>query len=252
MSPLPYYQDDAVTLYHGDARDVLPDVHAEIDLIVADPPYGETSLEWDRWPTGWPSWLVGYGQAMWCFGSLRTFLEHRDDFTDWKLSQDVVWEKHNGSSLAADRFRRVHELAAFWYRGAWSDVYVNVPTTLDATPRTVRRKALPPQHQGARGPSVYRSEDGGPRLARSVIYARSMHGSAINETEKPPGLIETLLRFGCPPRGTALDPFAGSGSTGVAAKALGVRAVLIEKRESQCEGAAKRLAQGVLDFGAAV
>jgi site-specific DNA-methyltransferase (adenine-specific) len=45
-----------------------------------------------------------------------------------------------------------------------------------------------------------------------------------------------------------LDIFAGSGSTGRAARAIGRRAVLIEKRESQCEAAALRLTQGVLDL----
>lgn len=82
----------------------------------------------------------------------------------------------------------------------------------------------------------------------SVIFARSMHGRAINETEKPTELLEPLISYGCPSGGTVLDPFAGSGSTGVAARALGMESVLIERRESQCEASAKRLSQGILDF----
>jgi site-specific DNA-methyltransferase (adenine-specific) len=72
---------------------------------------------------------------------------------------------------------------------------------------------------------------------------------AINETEKPTELLEPLISYACPPGGTVLDPFAGSCSTGVAARALGCKAVLIERREDQCEKAAKRLAQQILDFG---
>lgn len=246
-----YYEDEHVTLHHGDWRKLIPANYAA-DLIVTDPPYGETSLAWDKWPDGWPTVASRHARAMWCFGSMRMFLDRRDDFTKWKLSQDVVWEKHNGSSLANDRFTRVHEFATFWYqRGhAWSEIYHQTPTTPDATPRTVRRKALPPQHQGARGASVYVSQDGGPRLMRSVQYMRSMHGmGAINETEKPVGLLEPLVQYGCPPGGTVLDLFAGSCSTLVAARNQGRKAIGYEMREDQCEKAARRLAQGVLDFG---
>jgi site-specific DNA-methyltransferase (adenine-specific) len=247
----PYFQDEHVTLWHGDFREVLPTIDVLADAIVTDPPYGETSLEWDVWPAGWPSIAAQHASSMWCFGSMRMFLDRRDDFAGWKLSQDVVWEKHNDSSLANDRFSRVHEFATHWYQGAWSDVHHVTPTTSDATPRTVRRKAKPAQWQGARGPSEYTSQDGGPRLMRSVQYVRSMHGRAINETEKPTGILEPLIEYAVPARGTVLDFFAGSGSTGVAARALGRRAVLIEKRESQCEAAALRLSQGVLDLGEA-
>ena len=246
--PDPYYQDEWVTLYHGDWRELIdPDLTA--DLILTDPPYGETSLEWDRWPDGWPALAARHAQSMWCFGSMRMFLDRRDDFTDWRYSQEIVWEKHNGSSLANDRFSRVHEFATFWYRGAWGHIFHETPTTADATPRTVRRKPKPAQWQGARGPSFYTSEDGGPRLMRSVIFARSMHGSAINETEKPVGLLEHLIAYGCPPGGLVLDLFAGSASTLMAAKLAGRRAIGFEKREIQCELAARRLAQDVLDFG---
>lgn len=245
--PAPYYQDESVTLYHGDYRDVLPGL-GTFDLIVADPPYGETSLDWDRWPAGWPAHLAAHSRAMWCFGSMRMHLDRRDEFTDWTYSQDVVWEKHNGSNLLADRFNRVHETAVFWYQGAWADLHHKPPTTAMAVKRTVRKKARPAQWIGAAGANLYTSEDGGPLLLASVIFARSMHGRAINETEKPTELLEPLISYACPPGGTVLDPFSGSASTGIAARALGMKAVLVEKREQQCEAAARRLSQTVLDF----
>lgn len=55
----PYYADEAVTLYLGDFRDVLPNLIAPVDCVVADPPYGETSLAWDKWPDGWPALMPG-------------------------------------------------------------------------------------------------------------------------------------------------------------------------------------------------
>ncbi len=250
----PYYEDADVTLYLGDFREVLPSLDVRVDAIVTDPPYGETALAWDRWVDGWPAIAAQHTSSLWCFGSMRMFLDRRDDFAGWRLSQDVVWEKHNGSGLNADRFKRVHEHATHWYRGDWAAIHHETPTTSDATARTVRRKAKPVHHQGARGPAYYTSEDGGPRLMRSVIYARSMHGRAINETEKPVELLQPLVEYAVPIGGLVLDLFAGSASTGVAARAAGRRAVLIEKREEQCEQAARRLAsgdQGALDFGEA-
>ncbi len=244
----PYYEDESVTLYHGDYIHVLRELDIKADLIVTDPPYGETSLEWDRWPEGWPIVAATQARSMWCFGSMRMFLDRHEDFSGWKLSQDIVWEKQNGSGFHADRFKRVHEHALHWYQGDWSSVHHEAQMTSDATARVTRRKTRP-THMGNNEAQAYVSEDGGPRLARSVIYCPNMHGRAINETEKPTPILESLIQYGCPPRGLVLDPFAGSASTLVAARNLGRRAVGIEARESQCEAAAKRLDQGVLDFG---
>lgn len=246
----PYYQDDSVTLYYGNALEAT-DIPSG-DLLVADPPYGETSLEWDRWPDGWPSHVASWAPAMWCFGSMRMFLERSAEFASWKLSQDVVWEKHNGSGFQNDRFKRVHEHALHWYRDtvAWAEIYHETPTTADAVRKVVRRKGRPP-HMGEIGDGAYESHDGGPRLMRSVIFARSLHGIAVNETQKPLAVLEPLIEYGCPPGGTVIDPFAGSGSTLVAARNLGRKAVGFELRESQCEAAARRLDQMTLDFGSA-
>ncbi|AYF29292.1 site-specific DNA-methyltransferase [Micromonospora tulbaghiae] len=229
-------------------REILPAPDIAPDCIVTDPPYGETKLEWDRWPDGWPAVAAATAASMWCFGSLRMFMDRRDDFAAWKLSQDVVWEKHNGSSFANDRFKRVHEIAAHWYRGTWSEVYHHTPKTADATRRAVRRKPRPP-HLGEIGRGSYTSEDGGPRLMRSVLQVRSMHGRAIHPTEKPQGILGPLIEYACPPGGLVLDPFAGSGSTAVAARLSGRRAVLIEGDERYCETIARRLAQNVLPLG---
>lgn len=239
-----YFADESVTLYLGDCRDVVPRLPAA-DLVLADPPYDSTPLPWDRWPDGWPTLVAEVAPAMWCFGTLRMFMERRDQFGPWKYSDDIVWEKHNGSGFHADRFKRVHEQATFWYQGPWSAIHHRTPTTMDATARQVRRKGRP-AHLGSIEASAYVSEDGGPRLVRSVMFARSMHGRAIHPTEKPVGLLAPLIEYACPPGGTVLDPFAGSGSTAEAARASGRRAVLVEADERYCEVIAKRLAQGVL------
>jgi site-specific DNA-methyltransferase (adenine-specific) len=61
-----------------------------------------------------------------------------------------------------------------------------------------------------------------------VIFARSEHGHAVHPTQKPVAIVEPLLRYACAPGGTVLDCFAGSGTTGVVARALGMGAVLVE------------------------
>ncbi len=245
MSPAPYYQDEHVALYHGDMRELVPQLDLQVDCVIADPPYGETSLTWDRWPDNWPDALTASTRSMWCFGSMRMFLDRGAEFGRWKLSQDVVWEKHNGSGFATDRFKRVHELATHWYRGSWGDVWHDTPTQPGA-PRPSARIGgrQKPTHTGQIGSASY--DYGETRLARSVLKVQSMHGRAIHPTEKPVEMLDFLLRYACPPGGLVLDPFAGSGSTAAAARLTGRRTVLIEADERYCEAIVQRLAQGTL------
>lgn len=233
----PYWQDDGIALYHGDCRTVLPALGVTADLVLADPPYGETKLAWDRWPAGWLETAAGVTTSLWCFGSLRMYLEHAVEFLAWKLSQDVIWEKHNGTGWAADRFKRVHE-----------------QVTHDAP----RERGNPAKRTGGHGVTATRSQhadqirhgnyaDDGMRLARSVIRVRNMHQrGAIHPTEKPVGILDPLIAYACPRGGLVVDPFAGSGSTLEAARGSGRPAIGVEIDERYCELAARRLSQGVL------
>lgn len=241
--PAPYWQDDLITLYHGDALQLLPLLSA--DCIITDPPYGETWLTWDYWQDGWPSIACAAARQMWCFGSFRMFVNNSCAFEMWKIAQDIVWEKHNGTNALNDRFRRVHELAVQFYRGEWSELYKKPQTTNDATARTVRRKKRPPHWNDING-SSYRSEDGWPRLTGSVIYARSCHGSAVHPTQKPEEIIQPLMEYSVHPNGVVLDCFAGSGTVLAVARKTGRRAIGIEVREEYCRVIVDRLAQSEL------
>lgn len=244
----PYYEDDLVTLYHGDWLEHTVELsEANADAIVTDPPYGETSLAWDKWKTNWPFLATGIATSMWCFGSLRMFLEHGGEFAAWKFSHEIVWEKHNGSGFAADKFRRVHELAALWYRGPWNEVHHEVPMTPDAVKRTVRRKERPP-HMGEIVGTRYTSVDGGDRMQRSVLKVASEHGSAVHPTQKPLAIVSPLIEYSVPVRGMVADLYAGSGTTLLAAKLTGRRAIGVEINEAYCEASALRLSQQSFDF----
>lgn len=223
-----------VQIINGDFASAIESMDDEsVDCIITDPPYGETSLKWDKWPDGWPSAVrrvLKRTGSMWVFGSTRMFLEHHAEFSGWNLSHDIVWEKHNGTGLFNDRFRRVHEMALHYYRSdaKWEDVYKAPQFTNDAKARVVRKKGRPAQWIGATGDTVYRSEDGGPRLMRSVMFCRSEHGRAVHPTQKPIGIVEPLLLYACPNGGTVLDIFAGSGTTGLVARRHGMDSILIE------------------------
>lgn len=241
-----------VKIVCGDCRSALRE-HGPFDLLIADPPYGDTSLEWDDQVKGWQRVahdLLKPTGSLWVFGSMRSFLTSAWEFRDvLRYAQDIVWEKHNGSGFLADRFKRVHEHVVQFYRSdtKWSKVYNDVQKTPDATARTVRRKQLPPHHLGARGPSDYASEDGGPRIMRSVIFMRSCHGRAIHPTEKPDALLEILIRTSCPRGGLVGDMFAGSGAAAEAAARAGRNYVGTEISPSMAEKARERLA-GKLDL----
>lgn len=250
----PYFDAGDVQLYHGDMRQVLPGLDLAADCVVTDPPYGETSLSWDSWPDGWPDALLGASRSMWCFGSMRMFLERALQFSAWKLSQDIVWEKQQGSGWTADRFVRVHENALHWYRGDWSGVHHEPPRSAYSGPDRSWRvvKAPDGDRAGHRGSIGRRRDyvDDGTRIERSVLRVRNMRqAGAEHPTEKPVGILSPLIQYACPPGGLVLDPFAGSGSTAVAARLTGRRAVLIEADERYCEVIAKRLAQDVLPLG---
>lgn len=243
------YEDELVRLSAGNYRDGLAQlVDEKPDAVVTDPPYGETNLEWDAWPTGWLSDVASVTDALWRFGSFRMFFDHADEFRSWTYSQDVIWEKHNGSGMLNDRFRRVHEHAVLWYQGKWSELRHETPVTHDAVKRTMHRQHKPAHLHGALGASSFDSERGGPRLMRSVIPARSEHHSAIHPTQKPLGIVLPLIEYSVPRGGLVVDLFAGSATTAVAARMSGRRCIAFELDPEMAEKAARRLSQQGFDL----
>lgn len=251
----PYYSDDYVTLYHGDCREI--DAWLQADVLVTDPPYGETSLAWDRWPDGWPQAVADRSDSIrqiWCFGSTRMFLDHRDDFAPWKLAQDIVWSKPRGRGVMNDRFNRSHELATHWYRGAWGDLPLTPPRVAKTVPWTARatRNGNVDDGSKVRPMNGGSYQDDGTRLMLTVIPGDPGDPrTTLHPTQKPLEVLRPIITYSVPPGGLIADPYAGSGSTLVAAKGLGRKAIGIEIEERYCEIAARRLSQEVLDFGGA-
>lgn len=244
----PYFEQGGIRIYHCDFRELGSGDLVDVGAVIADPPYGVTSLAWDRWPFGWPVDLadrVPQVASMWCFGSMRMFLDRADQFGSWKYAQDIVWEKQNGSGFDAERFRRVHEHAVMWYRGPWADVYTKPQQTFGHDPVKVSpsKGDRPVAHAGKISKTTY--ESNGERLMKSIIRVKTVHhdDDVANETQKPIGIFEPLIRYSLAPDKVLFDPFMGSGTALVVAKSMGARAIGCDLREDQCEAAARRVVQ---------
>ena len=128
-------------VHFGDCREVMKAWPTGVaDACITDPPYGDTSLEWDRRVDGWMGEVARVlkpAASLWVFGSMRflstVFAEM--EAHGFRYAQDVVWKKQNGTGFHNDRFRSVHEHAVQFYRGAWGDVFKDPQYTMDARPK---------------------------------------------------------------------------------------------------------------------
>lgn len=233
----PYFNDDTVTLYHGDAIEIMADLSdASVDAVLTDPPYSsggrlETtrarqknmirSVDADNWIRGDGMstqgflWFMRLAAMQW--RRILTSGSHALAFADWRMAPNlaaalesadlrqhptVVWNKtYFGMGHV---FRNQYELIV--------DVTVGKPR--------------PPMR----------------RDVGNVIDCAPVR-SKLHPTEKPQHLLRTLLSVVAGPGQVVLDSFAGSGGTLLAARDLGIRAVGIEIDERYCEVAAKRLAE---------
>lgn len=213
----PYYRDDHVTLWHGDCLE-HPEWWTDADVLVTDPPYG---VPGGRVGSHYGKRAQVHPNAAW------DSLDARNAALDlWGDRPRAVF----GSPLAHSPGHR--GVPVIWEKG--DDPGMGDP----AWPFGPSYEVIWIAGEGWRGKrrsSILRS----PRLTSD---ARTIG----HPTPKPIPLMEVLISYA--PPGIIADPFAGSGSTLVAAKALGRRAVGVELEEKYCAIAARRLSQDVLDF----
>jgi len=217
--PKPYYQDDAVTLYHGDCREIVPHL-GRFDLLLTDPPYG-ISLNTDnsRFSGGNAASVSRRGNGV---GPANGKPIYGDD------------EKFDPAFMLS-----VSDQKVIW---GWN----NFPDSLPRGACLVWLK----RNDEAFGSFLSDAELAWMSKGHGVYCRRDLSNNAIaNErvhpTQKPLSLMTWCLSF-FPDARTILDPFAGSGTTGRAAKDLGRKCVMIEREERYCEIAARRMGQEVL------
>lgn len=232
---IPYYQDDAATIYHGDALEIMPLLPAgSIDLIVTDPPYvigavsagnmASKSGGWQdmmnsaSWFTSWyrMAWgLLRHSGAMWSFCNWRTLPVVMRAAVDAQMPivSTLVWDKQWIGPGGSQGLRPAYEMACLFAKPAF---------------------AIP--------------DRGVPDVWRHKVGSHKPNG---HPAEKPVDLMRRIIRTsGTPP--LILDPFLGSGTTAVAAKAEGLRVIGVESEERYCELAARRLTQDSLLFESSV
>lgn len=222
----PYYEDEKVTLHHGDCLSLLPAWAERADVLVTDPPYGLA------YTSNRPRRTLAPSIA----GDLDTTVRDAALFA-WHGADPVAMPR---PALVFGTWRRerppaVRQVLIWDTKGALGMGALDLPWK--------------PSHQEiyviGRGFKGRRSSD---VLTCAPVQSLGYNGRT-HPHEKPVDLLSRLIDK-CPP-GVIADPFAGSGTTLVAAKKLGRRAIGVEIDERYCEIAAKRLAQGVLDFGEA-
>ncbi len=229
----PYYEDDFVTLYHGDAREVMANMADQsVAAVITDPPYTERTHKKARTPD---------------HAGVTTFAHITD--ADLKLLMSSMGRVSSGWVVSTLDYRHAvafdndppHGLKV-QRLGVW--VKTNPTPQLSGDRPAQGWESIAYMHRDDR---------------RSKWNGGGSHGNYVgpipppegHPTAKPLPLVSKWVRWFTNPGDLVLDPFAGSGTTLRAAKDEGRKAIGVELEERYCEIAAKRLSQGVLDFGSA-
>jgi DNA modification methylase len=221
----PYYEDESVTLYHGNCLEI--DAWLKADLLVTDPPYG---IGWEQ-----PSYkTVGRseGTRTKAHGSIQNDgdVAARDEaLTQWLPKPGLVF-----GAIEREQPRSTRRVLV-WKK----------PNDAGLFGQSIWRKDWEPIFVVGNWPQL-------PATESSVLTTGGSHrqyAQGVHPHAKPVPLLERLISKS--PQGVIADPFAGSGSTLLAARNLGRKAIGVEIEERYCEIIARRLDQMCLDFGEA-
>lgn len=229
----PYYEQNGILIYHGDCRDILPELSVGVTAVITDPPYvfglassGSEMSKVGGWgdlmnaSVWYESWLSevkrlteNLSGSAWVFNSWRSFpvLARASTSLRWPIESLMVWDKIWLGAGGQRGLRPSYELVALFCHADFQ----------------ISNRSLPD-------------------IWRCHWSSYKPHHPA----EKPVALLSKIIH--CSGPGSVLDPFSGSGSTLVAAKSQGCPAIGIEIEERHCETAARRLEQEILSLEGAI
>jgi site-specific DNA-methyltransferase (adenine-specific) len=235
--PAPFYRDDSVTLYNGDCRDILPDLEERsVAAVMTDPPYSERTHAMAKTNKG-----AGHGVRAVYFDAmdeplLRAILEQCGRVSSAWVVANLDY-KH-AFALDAEPPRGLRMLRV----GVW--VKPNPMPQISGDRPGQGWEAIGFMHRA----DVKPTWNGG---GRSGVWTFPVEQGRGHPTAKPLQMLVDWVQLFTSAGDTVLDPFAGSGTTLVAAKSLGRRAIGIEVDQAHCHTIAQRLSQNVLDLGGA-
>jgi DNA modification methylase len=264
----PYYEQDGIVIYHGDNSAVLASFRAEsVGLVVTSPPYDD---------------LREYDNHVWDFHAVSSELARVvcvGGVLVWVVADETKDGDETGTSFRQalhfkDLGLRLHD-TMIWSKGCFTGVgSVRVRYGPSFEYMFVLSKGQPAHfnpikdrlniHAGAPGKAIttrlpsgalirktHHSEvlgDYGIRFNVWDLAPEMSNAERVHPAQFPETLATDHIRSWSNHETVVLDPFMGSGTTLVAAKRLGRKAIGIEIQERYCEIAAKRLAQRVLDL----
>lgn len=212
----PYFEEDGITIYHGDCREILPQL-PKTDLVCADPPYNVG---------------MDYGTHN------DSMLE--DEYAQW--AKQIVWDCRN---MASNQFWVAPRYKMHLWTGLLHDAHLI----------TIRRGARGPLRHGWSDQFMTALAVGKPSRPFPDLWDDiRLKGEGYfftEETFRHPGYTPYPIMaraVSLLSESSVIDPLCGTGTTLRAAKDLGRHAIGIEIEEKYCEIAAKRLAQKVIHF----
>ena len=242
----PYYQDGSVTIYHGDMFDILPTLSG-VGAVVTDPPYSSGgAFRGDRAMSTTAKYVSNDTQAY----RPEFAGDNRDQrsFLAWSalwLNAARVASVPGAVLCSFIDWRQLPTLTDAVQAGGWTWRGIAVWSKKYGRP-------TPGRFSNACEYVVWASY--GPMAEREAypagIFECSPPSNREHIAQKPADVMQWVVSV-VPPASLVLDPFMGSGTTLLAAKTKGHRAIGVEVDERYCEIAARRCAQEVLDLGVA-